>query len=86
VTGTITLATAEGKTWEIIPKATKMRICFTIYEKRPFSIHLKVKLSDKPLGEGKKKRSGAKLIASNVKDIKKVSFLSITQYAGINWK
>jgi hypothetical protein len=35
-----------------------------MYEKGPFSIHLKVKRPDNPLVEGRKEKSGGNLISS----------------------
>jgi hypothetical protein len=52
-------------------------LCFKIYEKGSFSVHLKVKRPDTPLVEGKKEKKWGQFDIFNLMSKSKISFQSI---------
>jgi hypothetical protein len=61
-------------------------LCFKIYEKGPFSIHLKVKRPDTPLVEGKKEKKWEQFDIFSVMTKYKIGFQSISQYSWFIWE
>jgi hypothetical protein len=82
-------ARMEGKTLKNVSRVTKKGknyLRFKIYEKRPFNIHLKVKMPETPLVEGKGENKWGQFDIFNVMAKSKVSFQSTRQYVRFIWE